>query len=148
MAPIYSDPNDFSAIKTLPPRTFDNLGNIVVVGDYLFIVEINKGIHVIDNSNPSNPQTIVFWNIPGNTQFTIDGNTLYADNSIHLLIIDISDIGDIKFIKHIPNQYIDFNIDKRPQEDYIGDFECFDQQKGILVDWEMKVLINPNCETL
>ena len=148
LKPIYADPLDFTLIRSEEPRGFVELGNIVNVGDYVFIGERNQGIHVIDNSNPSNPVKILFWSIPGNNEFTIEGDILYADNSFYLLVIDISDFGDIQYIKHIDGVYQpEENFVRRPQESYNGYFECTDPSKGIIVGWEMVLLTNPKCET-
>ncbi len=147
MSPIYLDANDFSQIKSEPPREFGELGTIVNVGNYIFINELRKGIHVLDNSKPKNPNKVKFWNIPGNTLFSIDGNLLYADNSINLLIIDISNINDIKVVSYISDVYLGNQpLSPRPPNSYKGYFECIDKHKGIHIDWETKELINPRCE--
>lgn len=147
LVPVYTSPDDFSVIRSEEPREFNNLGNIVNVGNFIFIGERNKGIHVLDNSIPSSPVNIVFWSIPGNNEFTIDGNTLYADNSVHLLVIDISDFGDIKYIKHFEDFYVpDESSPIRPPSDYTGPFVCYEISKGIVIDWEMELITNPNCE--
>ena len=58
MSPIYVSPTDFSLVRTESPKEFDKLGNIVNLGDYIFIVEKNKGIHIIDNVDPLEIQSI------------------------------------------------------------------------------------------
>ncbi len=147
MAPIYLAPDDFSQIRSEPPREFGKLGIIVNVGDYVFINELRQGIHVIDNSNPEEPKKIKFLNIPGNSLFTVDGNLLYADNSINLLIIDIRDIDNIQVVSYISDVYIkDQPLSPRPPDIYKGYFECVDKHKGIHIDWEVKELINPRCK--
>jgi len=147
MAPVYISATDFSVVKSMPPQPFDNLGKIVSVGKYIFINEKGKGIHVIDNSNPENPGNIRFFNIPGNLEFTIKDNILYADNSIHLLVIDISNINEIKVLNYIENLYFDDPVrNPRPEGDYKGYFECVDKSKGINIGWEMKMLEDPMCE--
>ncbi len=147
MAPIYLAADDFSQIRSEPPREFGELGTIVNVGDYIFINELRKGIHVIDNSNPDDPKKVKFWNIPGNTLFTIDGNLLYADNSVNLLIIDIREPNNIKVVSYLSDVYIkDQPLSPRPPSIYKGYFECVDKHKGIHIDWEIKELINPRCK--
>ncbi len=147
MTPIYMAYDDFSEIQTLSPKPFKDLGKLVISGSFIFINEINKGIHVIDNTNPANPTAHFFWNIPGNKEFTLSENTLYADNGLHLLVIDISVPSQIKIVKYLANQYILQATDAFP-ENHDGWFECYDSHKGILVGWEMKNLINPNCKIL
>ena len=75
-----------------------NPGKIYAKGSYLFINEIKKGIHVIDNANPSSPRIIAFINIPGNGDISIRGNILYADSYCDLVTLDISNPLSIKEI--------------------------------------------------
>ena len=42
------------------PRTIENSGKIYVKDDLIFINEINKGFHFINNANPSNPVNVGF----------------------------------------------------------------------------------------
>ena len=148
MAPIYISSTDFSMIKSEDARPFVTLGNIIIRGNYLYINEKGKGIHVIDNTDPKNPVFIAFWNIPGNTEFNIKGNLLYADNSIHLLTIDISDIHHIVVKSYTENVFIDLEpINPRPPSDYNGYFYCVDKNKGVHIGWENAHLKDPRCET-
>ena len=56
--PIYKNLSEIRVpLKTLPARILDNPGKIYIHGNYLFVNELKEGIHVIDNSNPSSPQT-------------------------------------------------------------------------------------------
>jgi hypothetical protein len=65
-------------------------GKIFVKGNYIFLNEVDKGIHVIDNSNPTQPKNVAFIAIPGNIDIAVKGNTLYADLYTDLVAIDIS----------------------------------------------------------
>ncbi len=85
-----------SAFTVLPPEEVNQAGKIYFKDDFIFINEYQKGIHIIDNSDPSNPQNISFIEIPGNIDIAIKGNMLYADSYIDLLTIDISNMDDIK----------------------------------------------------
>ena len=79
-----------SNIKSNASQTFQRPGKIFVKGDYIFLNEIDKGVHVIDNSNPSLPRNVAFINIPGNMDIAVKGNTLYADLYTDLVAIDIT----------------------------------------------------------
>lgn len=147
--PLYISASDFSFVKSDDPRSFTNLGNIVIQGNFIYINEKGKGIHVIDNTDPSNPITIAFLNIPGNTEFNIDGKYLYADNSIHLLTIDISDIHNIEVKSYTKNIFINLEpLEPRPPFPYRGYFYCVRKEFGIHVGWKEIELIDPDCETL
>jgi hypothetical protein len=52
--------------------------------------EIDKGIHILDNSNPANPKNVAFVDIPGNMDLAVKGNMLYADLYTDLLTLDIT----------------------------------------------------------
>ncbi|MCH6232342.1 hypothetical protein [Cognataquiflexum rubidum] len=81
-----------------PGKELDNPGKIYIYEDYLFINEPQKGIHILDNSDPAAPKNLNFINIPGNVDLAINSNILYADNYVDLLSFDISDVRSIKMV--------------------------------------------------
>lgn len=60
-----------------------------------------KGIHIIDNSNPVNPHSIAFIQILANKDMEIRGDYLYADSLMDLVVFDISNINDIRQVRHV-----------------------------------------------
>lgn len=74
------------------PQELEDPGNLYYYNGYLLINERLKGVHVIDNSDPSNPQPVAFYEIPGNRDIAVRNNTLYADMFIDLVALNISDI--------------------------------------------------------
>src|SRR5438046_2610762 len=77
--PIYKSLSQVRAsMKSEAPRLLQNTGKMYVSGNYIFLNELKKGIHVIDNSNPAKPNNIAFINIPGNVDLAVKGNYLYA----------------------------------------------------------------------
>ena len=89
--PVYKTTGEVRAnIKSNAPQEVVNPGKIVLLGNYIFLNEIDKGIHVIDNRNPASPQNIAFINIPGNMDLALKGNTLYTDLYTDLVTLDIS----------------------------------------------------------
>src|SRR5436305_88536 len=77
--PVYKTLSQVRAsMKSEAPRPLQNTGKLYVQGNYIFLNEVQKGIHVIDNTNPSNPKNISFINIPGNIDLAVKGNYLYA----------------------------------------------------------------------
>ena len=67
-----------------------NPGNYLVNSNYLYIVEKYKGVHIFNNTDPKNPQNIAFITVPGIETISIKNNTLYVDNSIDIVALDIS----------------------------------------------------------
>src|SRR5690348_6755403 len=53
------------------PRDVENPGKIYLYGNYIFLNDLQKGIHVIDNSNPSTPKNVAFISIPGNVDMAV-----------------------------------------------------------------------------
>ena len=88
-------------IKSNPSQPIERPGKIYIKGEFIFLNEIDKGIHVIDNSNPASPQRIAFITIPGNLDVAVKGNTLYADLYTDLVAIDISDPHNVVLKKTI-----------------------------------------------
>lgn len=80
-----------AAIKNDNNQEIHVPGKIFVKGNYLFLNEYNKGVHVIDFSNPASPVKKGFIHIPGNVDIAVRGNYLYADCYSDLMSIDISD---------------------------------------------------------
>ncbi|HET9434503.1 MAG TPA: hypothetical protein VFO37_12140, partial [Chitinophagaceae bacterium] len=81
------------------PREVETTGKIYVRGNYIFLNEMDKGIHVINNANPSKPENVAFIDIPGNMDMAVRGNMLYADLYTDLVALDITDPLNVKVKK-------------------------------------------------
>jgi len=89
--PIYKSLEDIrNEVGLEETRELCNPGKMFLYGSYIYVNDIRKGIHIIDNSNPSAPAGIAFLNIPGNVDIAVKDNILYADNYTDLEIFDIS----------------------------------------------------------
>ena len=76
--PVYKTTAEVRAnIRSNSPRDIEQPGKLYIRGNYIFLNEVDKGIHVIDNSNPSNPARVAFIDIPGNMDLAVKGNILY-----------------------------------------------------------------------
>lgn len=144
MAPVYINKSDL-IVESQPPREFGELGHIVVIGDILLINELYTGIHVVDNSDQGNPVNIAFWAITGNLEFTVTGDLLYADNSLDLYTIDISNIFEIELVSTQENIYSVPESQQFFPRNHRGYFECVNPELGIVIDWEEKFLVDPKC---
>ncbi|MEO0333471.1 MAG: hypothetical protein AAF223_17605, partial [Bacteroidota bacterium] len=85
-----------------------------------------QGVHIIDNSEPTQPEMISFINIPGNYDLAVQDNIMYADSYIDLLAIDISNPQDIRVLHREENVFPRFNS--------FGFYQ--DAQKGVVTRWE------------
>jgi len=70
-------------------RSIINPGKIYVGTEVLLIGEENEGIHVFDNSNPSNPVNILFIQLPFTKEFFVEENIIYAESHYDMVKIDI-----------------------------------------------------------
>ena len=78
-------------------------GKIYIAENLLFYVAQESGIHVFDNSNPSNPENKAFINLEGVHDIAVKGHYLYADNFVDLVVFDISDISNIEVVRVAEN---------------------------------------------
>ena len=90
--PVYKTTAEVrSNIRSNAPQPIERPGKLYVKGNYVFLNEMDKGIHVIDNADPLNPHKIAFVDIPGNLDLAVKENILYADLYTDLVAIDITD---------------------------------------------------------
>ena len=135
-SPVYLSYEDLRAsVKTATSiPEIQQPGKIYFYNDYIFINEYQKGVHVIDNSDPSSPQTVTFINIPGNVDIAIKNDILYADSYVDLVVIDISDLNNViernRIIDAFPYTIPEINSNLR--------IDAVDETKGVVVAWEEK----------
>ena len=80
-----------SEARSADPVAIKEPGKLFVKGNHVFLNEVDKGIHVIDISNPTSPRNIAFIRIPGAVDMAVRGDFLYADCYTDLVTIDITD---------------------------------------------------------
>ncbi len=80
-------------------RALKKPGKIYFYNDFIFINEIREGVHVIDNTDPTNPQNINFIKIDGNVDIAIKDGRLYADSYTTLFVLDVSDVNNVSIIE-------------------------------------------------
>lgn len=90
-------------IKSSAAREIKAPGKLFIIGNYIFLNEINKGVHIIDNRNPALPVNKAFIDMPGNVDIAVKGNYLYADLYADLVVLDISDPLNVTKIKIAEN---------------------------------------------
>lgn len=141
--PVYMSAVEKNNIASFSPRATEKSGKIYAFGNYIFQNDVNKGIHIIDNSDRAHPQKIAFLNIPYNTEFAVRGNYIYANNVNDLVVIDISNIHYPSVVKRMENAFPYINQQYPPLSGY---FVCPDPAKGVIVDWELQAVKSPTCK--
>jgi hypothetical protein len=115
--PVYKTKDEVRAnMKSGPAQDIESPGKIYVKGNYIFLNELEKGVHIIDYSNPANPKNIAFIAIPGNEDIAVQGNYLFADEYSDLVTFDISNPLDTKLVDTdsgaFPERYYSPDADK------------------------------------
>jgi hypothetical protein len=130
--PVYMAYEEFlEAARLEEARDLEEPGKIFLYNNYLFVNEVNKGIHIIDNQDPSSPQFIGFINIPANKDMAVRGDRLYADSANDLLVFDISDFNNPELLSRKADvfQMTHSQVRGFPYRD-------IDASKGVVIDWE------------
>lgn len=65
-------------------------GKIYVKDDLIYLNELGKGFHILDNSNPENPISLAFIEIPLATDLAIRNNILYVHHAVDLVSFSYS----------------------------------------------------------
>lgn len=144
-SPIYLSYDDLREVITdTLPLNLEHPGKIYIKGNYLFVNEVRKGIHVIDNSNPASPEVLRFIDIPGNIDLAVKDDILYADSYIDLISLDITDLSDIKEIGRIEDV---FSYSLPPYESNQR-IEEIDQSQGVVVGWNTETVTREVSEPI
>jgi hypothetical protein len=117
-------------IRSNAIRTVEHPGKINIRGNYIFLNEVDRGIHVINNTNPSQPQHVAFIDIPGNMDMAVKGNILYADLYTDLVAIDITDPLNAKLMKTVEGVF--------PHRYWGGGFRGQMGSDLIIVEWQQR----------
>ncbi|MUP44753.1 hypothetical protein E0K83_03220 [Gramella sp. BOM4] len=133
--PVTQSIADFRAsVAVQEPRNIGESGKIYAWEDYIFINEKNKGVHIIDNSDPYNPQNIQFLKIPRNMDIAIKDHRLYADSGMDLVVFDISDFNNITETTRIEDVFPNYHWASPEGARYV-DFENFDSSTEVIIGY-------------
>lgn len=80
-------------------------GKIFFGSRMILIGEVNEGIHVIDNSNPSSPINVSFIDLPYTNEFYVENNIIYAVSHYDLIKIDVTDLTQPILIDRLENAF-------------------------------------------
>jgi len=138
-----------ASVKTEQPHEMKRPGKLYTKGKYLFINEIKQGIHVIDNSNPSNPTFVSFIAIPGNGDLAVKGNTLYADSYTDLVALDITDPAKAREVGRVQNVFQNGQFDGAWWSTNTVNGSVWDSEDARIQDFTVDYVeetITTNCE--
>lgn len=125
------------SVMITTPKSLKRPGKIYLLGNVIFVVEKYEGIHLIDNSDRTNPKPFSFLIVPGCVDLAIKNNVMYVDNAVDLVAIDMTDLKNLKVterhvdifpelvppdLEFVPSMYSKYN---RPEN-------------TVIVAWELK----------
>ena len=84
-------------------------GGIYAYGDYVFMNRLNEGYHILDNSNPEQPQNVAFLRIPGSTQMAFIEGKLISNSYADLVTLEMNGIQSAELLTSTPNFLLDEN---------------------------------------
>lgn len=139
LQPVYKNWSEVEQnIKSDNAQPIIHPGKLYIKGKYIFLNEINKGVHIIDNTNPAAPQNIAFINIPGNIDIAVKNDILYADIYTRLLTIDVANPLQSAVVKVTESVF--------PYRVYSNGF--YADSNKIIVDWISKdTTVVEGCES-
>lgn len=134
--PVYMNYEDFRTSFDYIPggQPLEMAGNIYIHNNYLLVNDMDKGIHVIDNTEPANPWVTGFINIPGNTQMAMQGNLLYANSFMDLLVIDLSNIHEPFLMRRVQNVF-EYSL---PAVNTNYPVANVHKDQGVVVEWKIE----------
>jgi hypothetical protein len=146
--PIYT--NNTAAIKMIssgPARSTVNSGKIYTVGNLIYQVEQDSGIHIINYANPSSPQKLGFIRSFLCKEVSVKNGLIYTNNFSDLVVIDASNLANVREVARTPEVFPDLALQYplKPNNFTTVYFECPDPKKGIVIGWEKKMINNANC---
>lgn len=132
--PVYSnDLNDI--VKLEDPKPLKNPGKIYSYKNYLLVNEVQQGLHIIDNTDPTNPIQTHFLTIAGSNDVAIKNDIIYADQFNNLIVVSLDSIAGIIEKKRLPEVFENYAYyDVSPEEEGVY-YECPDPSLGVVVNW-------------
>ncbi len=126
-----------SSVDIVAPQPIQFPGKIYAYQDYVFVNDVNKGVHIIDNTNPVTPKAIAYIKIPGNEDISVKDNFLYADSATDLLVFNISNINAISLVERLEDVFTIYNS-HTPNEADAVDYNEFDFETDVIIGWSLK----------
>tara|TARA_B100000378_G_scaffold10567_1_gene8904 strand:- start:212 stop:1429 length:1218 start_codon:yes stop_codon:yes gene_type:complete len=112
-------------------------GKIYAYHDLIFINDQLEGVHVLDNSDPSNPIQKNFLKIPQNTDVAIKDDKLYANSGPDLVVFDLSDVTNIEYETRIENVF-NYYYPTMPEGVSYLDESDYDYETEIIIGFEVR----------
>ncbi|MDR2383188.1 MAG: hypothetical protein LBD76_04795 [Prevotellaceae bacterium] len=100
---VYMDRNSLenSVFYIEAGKEMKNPGKIYYKHPYLFINEKYKGVHIYDNTDPSNPVPKGFISAPGCLDMAVKDDIIYLDNAVDMVSFDLKNMREVHRIPDV-----------------------------------------------
>ncbi len=140
--PVYMSYEDLrNSIEVQEPTAIEDPAKVYLYGEYVFVSERDKGVHIYRDIRTAQPTPMAFINIPGNRDIASKDDVLYVDSYIDLVAFDISDINNPVIVDR-ESDALPYRFPKFDEQYHIYDV---DEEQGVVVGWEVKE-VSTRCE--
>lgn len=143
-SPVYASEVNLE-VSWSEPQELSIPGQIYLIDTLILLVEENKGIHVIGNSDPTNPQKVGFFNIQGASQLAIKDGVLYTNQFSDVIAVDLKDVQNPRIISRDTDVLSGAIIGQSVPPIRNTYFTCPDSELGRVIGWEEKMINSPKC---
>jgi hypothetical protein len=139
--PIYRDKSETAKVGNIDPIPVVQAGKIYAYKNFLFQMELNKGIHVYKVDNQI-PRPLTFIEVPGAQEISIKDEYLYTNNYEDLVVINIDNPTNASLVATLEDAFKLISINRPPSSGY---FQCIDERKGTVIGWEKQNGVPADC---
>lgn len=137
--PIYLAKSKFrQPVASDSPQPIGSTGRIYFKDNYLFLSDGDKGIHVINNYDPSNPENVSFIPVRGAKDLVIKGTKMYVGSFSDLLILDVQNPEQVEELGRMKNA-LEVTW---PEHNPNYPIATVDTAKGIVVGWNLATVVD------
>ena len=143
--PVYGTEAEAKTITfTAGARPVTSGGNIYAFQQYLFQVDAGQGIHVIDNTSPSDARRIGFINVKGCSQISIKDDMLYTNSYDDLVVLNFSQLSTVNEVSRLKGVFTEYRYESPiAQPPASGYYQCPDNNRFV-VGW-VKDSVTSSC---
>ncbi|WP_255462754.1 LVIVD repeat-containing protein [Galbibacter sp. BG1] len=121
----------------LPPQEINESGKIYIKENLILVNDKNKGIHIINNTNPASPEKMAFLKVLGSNDMEVKGDFLYVDSYMDLVVFNISNLNDIKEVERVKDVFPYYT--PYPEEASYINYETYPQDgTSVIIGWDIK----------
>ncbi len=99
------------------PEKLDTVGKMQKIGDYLFVLDLYKGLHILQLDSSQKIINLSFLVIPGIIDFVVSDSMIYANSATDLVSLKFNSYDNIELIDRQQNVFYELMPPDRRQPD-------------------------------